>query len=48
LDDKGPPPDKIYEELIEKIGYFGGFSLWLVQGLLMQLFVVFTLFLLLN
>ncbi|RLG34005.1 hypothetical protein DRN80_03910 [Methanosarcinales archaeon] len=27
LDDKGPPPDKIYEELIEKIGYFGGFSL---------------------
>jgi hypothetical protein len=24
LDDKGPPPDKIYEVLIEKFGYFDG------------------------
>jgi hypothetical protein len=24
LDDKGPPPDKIYEELIEKFGYIEG------------------------
>jgi hypothetical protein len=24
LDDKDPPPDKIYEELIEKFGYIGG------------------------
>ena len=24
LDDKGPPPDKIYEELIEKFGYIVG------------------------
>jgi hypothetical protein len=27
LDDKGPPPDKIYEELIGKFGYIDGFSL---------------------
>jgi hypothetical protein len=24
LDDKGPPPDKIFEELIEKFGYIDG------------------------
>jgi len=24
FDDKGPPPDKIYEELIEKFGYIDG------------------------
>ncbi len=28
LDDKAPPPGKIYEELIEKFGYIGGFSLY--------------------
>jgi hypothetical protein len=27
LDDKGPPPDKIYEELIEKFGYLDGVTL---------------------
>ncbi len=27
LDDKGPPPDKIYEELIGNFGYIDGVSL---------------------
>ena len=28
LDDKAPPPGKIYEELIEKFDYIDGFSLY--------------------